>query len=267
MEHERENHAAMALFNERGERKYLNAAERQRFFQCLDILASEQDRTFCEMIYWTGCRPSEALALTVQSINLDEGSVIVRSLKKRGSDKGKHYRVIPLPAAFLERLARVHNIGEYQRNGEYIAPQRLWGFSRTTGWERMDRVMAAADISGIRACARGLRHAFGVYAALMHVPETRIRKWLGHASLTTTGIYIDVAGAEDREMAARMWPEAHINTESEFILPSAPSNNVSSAELVRLICAYSAISAKAPRMKFLSGIEASAEDQLRRGHA
>ena len=38
------------------------------------------------------------------------------------------------------------------------------------------------------------------------VPETRIRKWLGHESLATTGIYLDVAGPEDRAMAARMWP-------------------------------------------------------------
>ncbi len=267
MDYERTNHAAMTLIDGRGERKYLNAAERQRFYQCLDVLASEQDRTFCEMIYWTGCRPSEALALTVQSINLDEGSVIIRSLKKRGRDKGKHYRIIPLPAVFLERLVRVHSVGETQCNGRCAAPQRLWCFSRTTGWERMARVMAAADISGVRACARGLRHSFGVYAALMHVPETRIKKWLGHASLATTGIYIEVAGAEDRAMAARMWPESYIIADCEFVPPAVPSNDVSSAELVRLVCAYSAINAKAPRMKFLNGIEASAEDQSRRGHA
>ena len=66
--------------------------------------------------------------------------------------------------------------------------------------------MKAAGICGVRACAKGLRHTYGVHAALALVPETRIQKWLGHASLTTTEVYLDVALPEERAMAERMWP-------------------------------------------------------------
>ncbi len=195
----------MTLFTETGERKYLSASERRQFLAALRVLDCPQERTFCEMLYWTGCRPSEALALTALNIDIDAGVIIVRSLKKRGECKGRHFRPIPVPRAFMERLETVHELRRTQacpNNGDHA---RLWGFSRTTGWHRIRRVMDAGGIFGIHACAKGLRHAYGVHAALASVPETRIKKWLGHASLATTEIYLDMAAPEDRAIAERMW--------------------------------------------------------------
>jgi integrase len=37
------------------------------------------------------------------------------------------------------------------------------------------------------------------------VPLNLVQRWLGHASLTTTAIYLDALGDEEREIAARMW--------------------------------------------------------------
>lgn len=65
--------------------------------------------------------------------------------------------------------------------------------------------MKAAGIHGARACPKGLRHGFGVQAALCGVNGEQIRRWLGHASIKTTGIYTSVVGDEEREMVARMW--------------------------------------------------------------
>ncbi|MBR9826676.1 MAG: site-specific integrase [Alphaproteobacteria bacterium] len=191
----------MTLFTDVGERKYLNSAERQTFYDCLGILDDPKDRSFCEMIFWTGCRPSEALALTALNIDVAERVVVIRSLKKRGEMKGRHYRPVPVPDEFMERLAMLHGLrGEAARRDE-----RLWSFSRTTGWARMKVVMEAAGLHGEKACAKGLRHGYGVHAAVNRVPETRIKKWLGHESLATTEIYLDMAAPEDRHMAERMW--------------------------------------------------------------
>ena len=60
---------------------------------------------------------------------------------------------------------------------------------------------------GIRACARGLRHSFGIHAILSRVPETRLQSWMGHASLKTTAIYVQAAGAENRAFAKLMWKQ------------------------------------------------------------
>jgi integrase len=36
-----------------------------------------------------------------------------------------------------------------------------------------------------------------------HVPANLIQRWMGHASLTTTAIYIDAVGLEERQFASR----------------------------------------------------------------
>jgi len=37
------------------------------------------------------------------------------------------------------------------------------------------------------------------------VPLNMTQKWLGHARLSTTAIYADAVGAEERQLAQRMW--------------------------------------------------------------
>lgn len=195
----------MSLFTDGGERKYLTAAERGRFLDALDVLPDPRDRTFCAMLYWTGCRPSEALSMTAMNIDLDEQMVIIRTLKKRGRWKGRHFRPVPVPRVFLGELDRVHSIGSARARRDGGASLCLWPFSRTTAWHRVRRVMDAAGLTGAKACAKGLRHAYGVHCAMAEIPESRIKKWLGHESLETTEIYLDVAGPEDRAIARRLW--------------------------------------------------------------
>ncbi len=79
--------SAMSLFTAYGERKYISSDERKRFLTALNVL-DRQSQTFCEMIFWTGCRPSEALALTAHNIDLDERLVVFCTLKNAASLKG-----------------------------------------------------------------------------------------------------------------------------------------------------------------------------------
>ncbi len=199
--------SGLTLFTQQGERKYLSETERQRFYAALPVIEDPKERSFCEMIYWTGCRPSEALALTGLNIDLEEQVVIIRSLKKRGKLRGKHFRPVPVPQAFMERLEEVHELHVQQSRCDGSNAPPLWHFGRTKGWRLVRTVMQEAGITGAKGCGRGLRHAYGVHAAICTVPESRIKKWLGHESLATTEIYLDVAGPEDRLIASRMWPE------------------------------------------------------------
>tara|TARA_A100001391_G_scaffold153410_2_gene111245 strand:+ start:17998 stop:18630 length:633 start_codon:yes stop_codon:yes gene_type:complete len=205
MAHTASDIAGMSLFTIYGERKYMSQNERVRFLSALSVLTDERDRTFCEMMFWTGCRPSEALALTARNIDLDERTVVIRSLKKRRELKGKHFRAVPLPGAFIERLDDVHELRALQSGSDRGVEARLWDFCRTTGWRRLRTVMDTAEITGVRASGRGLRHTYGVHAVITDVPETRIQIWLGHASLKTTAIYLNAVGPEDRIIARRMW--------------------------------------------------------------
>lgn len=150
---------------------------------------------FCWMLALTGCRISEALALTQDNIDFEAKHVIIRCLKKRGR---RVFRAIPLPSDFLDAL---------NRWVQELAPAegRLWPWSRMTGYRRVCEVMKSADIHGGHASPKGLRHAFGVRALQANVPLTLVQKWLGHADIATTAIYTNVLGPEERQIAARMW--------------------------------------------------------------
>lgn len=65
--------------------------------------------------------------------------------------------------------------------------------------------MEKAGISGSQASPKGLRHAFAVAALQSGVPINFVRKWLGHARLTTTEIYADAVGEEEQKIADRLW--------------------------------------------------------------
>ncbi len=195
----------MSLFTYSGERKYLTPDERSRFYGALSVLDCPRERFFCEMIYWTGCRPSEALALDVMTIGLDELVVVIRSLKKRGKNKNRKFRLVPLPGPFIKVLNNFYQIQKAQCRTDNGPKERLFPFSRTKGWQLVGMVMKSAKIVGAMACARGLRHAFGVKAALSGVPITMIQKWLGHTNISSTQIYIDLLGPEERQIAQKMW--------------------------------------------------------------
>ena len=185
--------------------QYLNSVERKRFYKSIAVLDDQSEQTFCETIYWTGCRPSEALELDVMRVNVEDAFLVFRTLKKRGQNKGKHFRTVPVPRGFMKRLNRIHHIRKTQRCKDADQLRRLWKFGRQKGWRLVKAVMTKAKIFGTRACARGLRHGFGMHAILCSVPETRLQNWMGHASLATTAIYVNAIGAEDRAIAKRMW--------------------------------------------------------------
>ena len=169
------------------------------------MIEDASERTFCETLFWTGCRPSEALALDLMRVNAEDCYLVFRTLKKRGAIKGRSFRVVPVPRSFMTRLNMIHGILTAQMRKGTNLLVRLWPFGRQKGWRLVGRVMHRAHIFGIRSCARGLRHSFGVHAILCGVPETKLQRWMGHSSLRITAIYVNLIGPEDRAIAKRMW--------------------------------------------------------------
>jgi len=196
-------HSEMTLFDSSGQRLYLTPEERKRFAEAATKHSiTNEARTFCRMLYYTGCRPSEALQLTSDRINFAENSVVLRSLKKRKDANGNPrpvFRSVPLPDSFLDELNLVHNIKDAKH------PVSLWPWSRATGWTRVKEVMAVADIEGVHATCKGLRHGFGVAHAMKKTALPSISKWLGHEDIKTTAIYLQVCGEEERALAAAVW--------------------------------------------------------------
>jgi integrase/recombinase XerD len=158
-------------------------------------------RLFCLPLRWSGARISEVLALTAASIDIESGVASFESLKRR---RRGIFRQVPLPSQLVKQLRGHFQVRRRQRDPG-LASVRLWRWSRTTAWRHVKAIMAAAGITGTQAMPKGLRHGFGVNAFQSNVPPHLVQRWLGHASLRTTGIYADVVGPDEREFAARMW--------------------------------------------------------------
>lgn len=184
----------MQLYDQSGQRKYLTPSERQDFLTAA-ANATYDVRTFCETLAHTGCRISEALALTADRIDTGAGVLVFESLKKRR--KGI-YRAVPVPPNFLRTIEDVYDLVA-------LRDARLWNWSRTTAWRRVAEVMQAAGVEGRHATPRGLRHGFGIKAVTSEIPLNMAQKWLGHARLATTAIYTDATGPEEKRIAERMW--------------------------------------------------------------
>lgn len=189
---------SLTLYTSAGQRKYPTADERDRILGAIGTLSRREVASLCATIMFTGCRVSEALALTAASVDRSQGFITVRSLKKRSNRVA--IREIPVPDTLLLLLDRTHELDTTAPNA------RLWPFSRSRAWQLIKAVMRDAGIAiGPHATPKGLRHGFGMHAVRSGVPINLVQRWLGHARLETTAIYLQAMGPEEREIAARMW--------------------------------------------------------------
>ncbi|NBT60002.1 site-specific integrase [bacterium] len=191
-----------SLFDANGQRLYITASERNAFLEATSR-ADRQIRTFCMVMAYTGCRISEALALTGKSIDFGQKAIVFETLKKR---KAGVYRAVPVPDSLLDTLNMAHGLQEAAKRKKNRLGLPLWDFSRTTAWRHIVEVMNQAHIpDGPHKCPKGLRHGFGVMAITQGIPLNMVSKWMGHASLEVTAIYANALGEEQRTIAGRMW--------------------------------------------------------------
>ncbi len=163
----------MRLLSPDGQQLYLTTEERERFLQAAKQEAPD-DQMFCQVLHYTGCRPSEALELTPARILIDDQSIVFRSLKKRKTDnKGRikqpQNRSIPVPKILIDHLDLVFNLRFlYKRKKRLNEP--LCCMSRPTAYRLVKRAVDRAGIKGKQATGKGLRHGFVVAMATAKKP-------------------------------------------------------------------------------------------------
>ena len=191
-----------SLFDGRGRRKYMVAAERTAFLQAALSMGGSTS-TLCAVLVFTGARVSEVLALTPERIDEANGTINFKTLKRR---KKANTREIPVPKDLFHRLNEVHDFRLAQR-GEAGANLPLWSFGRITAWRRVAEVACLADIPPFLRNPRALRHSFGVELRIKGVPLELIQELLGHVRIETAMIYTKVIGPQQRAFVRRTWPK------------------------------------------------------------
>lgn len=157
-----------------------------------------RDRAMLEMMYASGLRVSELVALQYDQLNLNQGLV-------RTVGKGNKERLVPLGEDALTWLhdylksARRELLPEASKEACVFVTRRGGGMRRQTFWHAIKKYAIKAGISK-NVSPHTLRHAFATHM-LNHGADLRVvQMLLGHSSVSTTQIYTHVARARLQEL-------------------------------------------------------------------
>jgi integrase len=200
--------SSMSIYDEKGNRKYVTSIERQQFVAASELEPPEK-RVLCRLLHDTGCRLTEALELTASRVNIEECSIVFRTLKqgdrdKAGIKKKPKYREIPVSKDLIDQLDLKFDVRLKQRKPRE-KDKALWEISRTTAWRMVKRVMKRAGIVGVQATTKGLRHGLAIKLLTSEkpAPPTIVKDIMGHSHISTTEIYMQAVGQEKRKIILR----------------------------------------------------------------
>ncbi len=163
-----------------------------------------RDRTILEVLYATGIRRAELLALTIYDADLQTATL-------RIDGKGGHERVVPLTQSAIAALTLY--LEEARGLFAHEAGQvRLFVSTRSGGPLDDDDIVRivrkAADRAGIRkhVTPHTLRHTCATHLLKGRADIRQIQKLLGHRRLSSTEVYTRVELTDLAEVIARCHP-------------------------------------------------------------
>jgi len=204
-----------------------------------------RDRLLIRLLFWLGCRISEALALKVEDIDFEHGTITIQHLKTRlklscsncGQRLGRSYtfcpgcggkigkaqaeeqqhrrqRVLPIDETSSDMLREyIERGGPVSREGKRL----IFDINRHRAWQIIKQCADKAGLPKLINTETGkvhnvsphrLRDAFAVHAVKLNDSGDGLRllqEHLGHQSFNTTAKYRKVAGEEHRDWYQRLW--------------------------------------------------------------
>ncbi len=199
-----------------------------------------RDRLLIRLLARLGCRISEALALRVEDIDFEAGTITILHLKSRissycpkcGARLGKSHKFCPICGHSVEKAVaqekehrRVRTLpidGDTLKTlADFVRRDKTKGLifriNRHRAWQVVKECAERAGLPDLVNPETGkvhgvsphrLRDAFAVYAMKLDDSGDGLRllqEHMGHASFNTTAKYRKVAGKEHKEWYQRLW--------------------------------------------------------------
>ncbi|WAM32385.1 site-specific tyrosine recombinase XerD [Caldicellulosiruptor naganoensis] len=169
-----------------------------------DDIKGIRDKAMLELLYATGIRVSELINLNLSDINLEHGYIICRN-KKRD-------RVIPIGTYAIEAVEKYlkHSRPYLARNKEQEALFLNFNGSRMTRQGFWKIVKFYAAIAGINKeiTPHILRHSFATHLIENGADVRAVQQMLGHADISTTQRYLQIANVKLKEVYQKAHPRA-----------------------------------------------------------
>lgn len=163
--------------------EYLTLEQVEALLQCAP---NPQARLLMLEQWRAGLRVSEALALEVADLTLDSDRPTLRVR----SGKGGKSRIVPVHPELAGAFRSALSYGSVRRG-------RIIEAHRSTAWRwvqsAMERAIELGAIPpGKRIGTHTLRHSYARHLLLNGIPLNFLSRWLGHSSIQTTLIYLEL---------------------------------------------------------------------------
>lgn len=160
-----------------------------------------------ELLYATGLRVSELVALPLSAVQTERRVLVVRG-------KGAKERMVPLNEPAIAALAAYHKVREHYlrrgRESKCLFPSHAASghLTRHRLAQMLKGLAAEAGIAPEKVSPHVLRHAFASHLLARGADLRAVQKMLGHADIATTQIYTHLLDEHLRRAVGRHHPLA-----------------------------------------------------------
>jgi site-specific recombinase XerD len=157
-----------------------------------------RERAVLETLYGTGLRAAELVRLRLDDVDLQAGLVFVRQ------GKGRKDRVVPLGPRLVLLLANYLRVRR-RSDGPLFRTATGRPLSRS---QLRELVFKAGQRAGLvrRASPHRLRHSYATHLVRNGADVRKVQLLLGHASLQSTQVYLDLDVADLHRMLEKSHP-------------------------------------------------------------
>lgn len=141
-------------------------------------------RVLLGVLWTTGARISEVLALRAVDVDWKMGIISIQTLKRRKAMR----RTLPLPSETLTELSTLGVLGDVRGH------ERFFPFERAQAHALISRVLLAVGVPPESARPHAIRHGHALHLISSGVPLNLIQQQLGHSSIVTTSHYLTATG-------------------------------------------------------------------------
>jgi integrase/recombinase XerD len=188
--------------------KFLDTEDVDRLLQAPDVSTTRglRDRALIELLYATGLRVSELVALRPQDLHLDAGYLTT-------TGKGQKQRLVPIgdeAGQWVQRYAREARpalLGPRQSSRLFVNARGGSALTRVGFWKILKGYGKTLGIAR-QLSPHVLRHSFATHLLERGADLRAIQMMLGHADLSTTQIYTHILDARMRAIYDRFNPRA-----------------------------------------------------------
>jgi integrase/recombinase XerD len=193
--------------------------EPEQVERLIAVATNPRDALLVRIPWRTGIRVTELVSLRIQDIDFDNRAVVIKvqKIRKKDGKAVERRRVVPIDQGTLDMVKEyLEWRKQFRYRGDLLFPitrqrvdQIYWKLGRRA---RIKEVGDPAISKHRNLHPHVLRHSFAIHCVKKGMSIERLQKILGHASPTTTSVYLQWSSADLHEDYDRVWNDEGTGT-------------------------------------------------------